>query len=108
MREVTSLMYTRKRRGPKTDPCGTPEITGTLTISKSIDNIIVTDEGGARNYYERVIQSVTSMQTQLKLSVSEPQTSANIGVKTTYSQSVSKINTSVEEEVTTRMISLIS
>ena len=78
------------------------------TISKSLDNIIVTDEGGARNYYERVIQSVTSMQTQLKLSVSEPHTSANIGVETTYSQSVSKTNTSVGEEVTTRTISFRS
>jgi hypothetical protein len=23
-----SLMYTRHRRGPKMDPCGTPEVTG--------------------------------------------------------------------------------
>ena len=48
------------------------------------------------------------MQTQLKLSVSEPQTAANIGVKTTYSQSVSKTNTSVGDEVTTRTISFRS
>ena len=26
-----SLMYSRKRAGPKTDPCGTPDVTGTLS-----------------------------------------------------------------------------
>ena len=24
-------MYSRKRAGPKTDPCGTPDVTGTLS-----------------------------------------------------------------------------
>ena len=24
-------MYNRKRAGPKTDPCGTPDVTGTLS-----------------------------------------------------------------------------
>ena len=24
-------MYRRKRAGPKTDPCGTPDVTGTLS-----------------------------------------------------------------------------
>ena len=75
------------------------------SISKSLDNIIGTNEGGERNYFEREISSITSRQTQLKLSVEEPHNLVEIGVDAAYSKSVSKSRTSVGEEVATRTIS---
>ena len=76
-----------------------------LSISKSLDNIIGTDECGAHNYFEREISSISSRQTQLKLSVVEPQSTVQIGVDATYSQNWNKAYKSVGEEVATRTIS---
>ena len=74
-------------------------------VSKSLSNIIGTHECGARKYFEREILSISSRQTQLKLSVADPNTSLQIGVDAMYSQSVTKTNKSVGEEVATRTIS---
>ena len=76
-----------------------------LSISKSLDNIIGTNEGGERNYFEREISSISSRQTQLKLSVVEPHYAVEIGIDATYSKSVTKSRTSVGEEVATRTVS---
>ena len=73
--------------------------------SKSLNNIIGTQESGARKYFEREVLSISSRQTQLKLSVADPNTSLQIGVDAMYSQSVTKTNKSVGEEVATRTIS---
>ena len=75
------------------------------SISKSLENIIGTDEGGAHNYYEREVSSISSRQTELKLSVEEPHSAVQIGVESTFSQSVIKSHKSVGEEVATRTIS---
>ena len=75
------------------------------TVSKSLSNVIGTHESGARKYFEREVLSISSRQTQLKLSVADPNTSLNIGVDAMYSQSVTKTNKSVGEEVATRTIS---
>ena len=75
------------------------------SISKSLDNIVGTSESGARNYYEREVLSISGRQTQLKLSVADPNTSLQIGVDAMYSQSVTKTNKSIGEEVATRTIS---
>lgn len=74
------------------------------SISESLDNIIGTDEGGARNYFEREISSISSRQTELKLSVVEPHSAVEVGVEATFSQSVTKSRKSVGEEITTRTI----
>ena len=74
-------------------------------VSKSLNNIIGTQESGARKYFEREVLSISSRQTQLKLSVADPNTSLQIGVDAMYSQSVTKTNKSVGEEVATRTIS---
>ena len=74
-------------------------------VSKSLNNIIGTQESGARKYFEREILSISSRQTQLKLSIADPNTSLQIGVDAMYSQSVTKTNKSVGEEVATRTIS---
>ena len=74
------------------------------SVSKSLDNIIGTDEGGARNYFEREVSSISSRQTELKLSVVEPHSAVEVGVEATFSQSVTKSRKSVGEEITTRTI----
>ena len=74
-------------------------------VSKSLNNIIGTQESGAQKYFEREILSISSRQTQLKLSVADPNTSLQIGVDAMYSRSVTKTNKSVGEEVATRTIS---
>ena len=74
-------------------------------VSKSLNNIIGTQESGARKYFEREVLSISSRQTQLKLSVADPNTSFQIGVDAMYSQSVTKTNKSIGEEVVTRTIS---
>lgn len=74
-------------------------------VSKSLNNIVGTHESGARKYFEREVLSISSRQTQLKMSVADPNTSLQIGVDATYSQSVTKTNKSVGEEVATRTIS---
>ena len=75
------------------------------SISKSLDNIIGTDECGARNYFEREISSISSRLTHLKLSVVEPHSTVQIGVDTMYSQNWNKERKSLGEEVATRTIS---
>ena len=75
------------------------------SISTSLDNIIGTNEGGERNYFEREISSISCRQTQLKVSVVEPHYAVEIGVDATYSKSVTKSRTSVGEEFATRTIS---
>ena len=78
------------------------------SVSKSLDNIIGTDEGGARNYFEREVSSISSRQTQLKLSVVEPHSSVHIGVDAVHSKSETKSLMSVGEEIATRTISFRS
>ena len=75
------------------------------TISKSLDNVIGTDEGGIRHYYTREIVSMHSRQTQLKASIDEPNTSVHIGMETTYSSSETRMKISAGEQVITRTIS---
>lgn len=74
-------------------------------VSKLLNNIVGTHESGARKYFEREVLSISSRQTQLKMSVTDPNTSLQIGVDAMYSQSVTKTNKSVGEEVATRTIS---
>ena len=78
------------------------------SVLQSLDNIIGTDEGGTRQYYEREVSSINSQQTQLKLSVDEPNMSVSIGMDTQFSKSVSKSKKSVGEQVVTRTISFRS
>ena len=78
------------------------------SVSQSLGNIIGTDEGGAHHYYEREVLSISGRQTQLKLSVDEPNTSLHIGMDTLYSQNMSKSKRSVGEQVITRTISFRS
>ena len=75
------------------------------SVSKSLDNIIATDEGGEHDYYEREVSSISNRQAELKLSVDEPNTSIHIGMDTLYSQSLSKSKKSIGEQVITRTIS---
>ena len=76
--------------------------------SESLDNIIGTDEGGLRHYYEREVSSVDSRQTQITLSVEDPNTSVHVGMDTLYSQNLNKTKRSVGEQVMTRTISFRS
>ena len=73
-------------------------------VSKSLDNIIATDEGGEHHYYEREVLSICSRQAGLKLSVHDPNTSIHMGMDTLYSQSLSKSKKSIGEQVITRTI----
>ena len=77
------------------------------TVSKSLDNIIGTDEGGVHRFYRREISSLSTRQTQLKHSVDEPNTSVHVGMDTVYSESDTRFEYSVGEQVLTRTISFL-
>ncbi|KAH3801162.1 hypothetical protein DPMN_154808 [Dreissena polymorpha] len=51
IREGRSVIYKRKRRGPRTDPCGTPEVIGTwsdIEPSNTTDGICQLGKTGSR------------------------------------------------------------
>ena len=74
-------------------------------ISPTLGNIIGTEEGGAHQYYENEISSVTSQQANVKLSVNEPHGKVKIGMDGEQSRSVSKVRKAAGEKVITRTIS---
>lgn len=78
------------------------------SISSSLENIIGTDEGSTRQYYERDVSSIIGQQTEIKLSIDEPNTKINVGMDTLSSQTMSKSRKSVGEQVITRTISFRS
>ena len=75
------------------------------SVPSSLDNIIGTDEGSARHYYEREVTSIIDRQTMIKSSIDEPNTSVNVGMDTLNSQTLNKSRKSVGEQVITRTIS---
>ena len=79
-----------------------------LSIPSTLESIIVTDEGSARHYYEREVSSIIGRQTEIKLSIDEPNTTINVGMDTLHSQTLSKSRKSVGEQVITRTISFRS
>ena len=75
------------------------------SISKLLDDIMTTDEGG---YDEREISSISSRLLKLNLSIEETNTSIYVGMDTHYSNSVSKSQRSVGEQVINRTISFVN
>ena len=78
------------------------------SVQSSLENIIGTDEGSARHYYEREVSSIVGQQTEIKSSIDEPNTSINVGVDTLHSQTLNKPRKSVGEQIITRTISFRS
>jgi hypothetical protein len=80
------------------------------SIPSSLENsnIIGTDEGSVRHYYERKVSSIIGRQTEIKASIDEPNTSINVGMDTLHSQRLNESRKSVGEQVITRTISFRS
>ena len=70
----------------------------------TFDNIIGTEEGGLVNNFEKVVESVQQLQTNLSASVPASQ-QVSVGVDAELSRSYSKTKTSVGTKVLTRTIS---
>ena len=104
----TNLGLGRGVDATKANPWAEKSSLQVQSISKSLDNIMTTDEGGTHNYYEREISSISSRQAELKLSVEDPNTSIHVGMDTLYSNSVSKSQRSVGEQVINRTISFVN
>ncbi len=78
------------------------------SVPSSLENIIGTDEGSVRHYYERDVSSIIGRQTEIKTSIDEPNTSINVGMDTLHSQRLNESRRSVGEQVITRTISFRS
>ena len=70
------------------------------------DSIITTDEGGALQTYERDIESLTTIQTNLKASVSAPnQVPIDLNLEGEFSRSVSSTRKAVGKQIINRTLS---
>ena len=75
------------------------------TISESLDDIIGTDSGGVRKYFEKEILSTRSRQMNHKFSAAEPHATIQMSVDAVYSRGGAKSTIAVGEEIATRTIS---
>ena len=70
------------------------------------DGIIITNEGGALQTYEREIASITTVQTSLKASISAPtQAPIDLHLEGEYSRSISSTRKAIGKQVMNRTIS---
>ena len=74
-------------------------------ISKSLDNIIGTDSGGIKKYFEKEILSTRSRQMHYNLSAAEPHATIQMSVDAVYSRGGAKSTIAAGEEIATRTIS---
>lgn len=75
------------------------------TINKDCENIIGTEEGGQREYYEEEVNSVLTQQLKTSLTIQEPSNSLTIGVEAEKSRSFTDTRKAVGEKVMTRTVS---
>ena len=74
-------------------------------ISPSLKNIIGTDSGGIRKYFEKEIMSTRSKQMHHNFSAAEPHATIQMSIDAVYLQGGAKSTIAVGEEIATRTIS---
>ena len=102
---LTDMGLGRGVDNTKHDPWKDKSSVQVRPISPTLDNIIGTDDGGIRKYFEREVLSTRSRQMEQNLSIVGPNCLIQMSVDSLCTQSVSKSHTSVGEEITTRTIS---
>ena len=102
---LTDMGLGRGVDNTKRDPWKDKSSVQVRPISLNLDNVIGTDDGGIRKYFEREVMSTRSRQMEQNLSMVGPNCLIQMSVDSLCTQSVSKSHTSVGEEITTRTIS---
>ena len=102
---LTDMGLGRGVDNTKHDPWKDKSSVQVRPISPTLDNIIGTDDGGIRKYFEREVLSTRTRQMEQNLSMVGPNCLIQMSVDSLCTQSVSKSHTSVGEEITTRTIS---